>query len=220
MIQLILDPTQAPTTPSLKNWNPTTPIPKAARDFGHCIDFDPLKPGDLILFSSTAPNFIGKGIRKVQEKGGYNERDAMWEHAAVYIMSDIICEATRAGVRVSSLYEYMGSHKIRVRRNEKLTDNERWALVVHALKQQNYAYGFLSVFGLVVKSKIGFWKPTGQKGSKYPKRAVYCSELYADAHVTACNTALGNVVSAEYTPASLSVDAHLTDVAVNWVKIS
>lgn len=220
MPQLLLDPETIKSNPPSERWTPDGPLPQCTRDFGCCIDFGALLPGDLILVSSVFPGFIGRAIRKVQKKGGYSDDDACWEHAAIYIQGDTICEATRSGVQIGSLFEYIGAHKIRVRRNPGLTQDKRWNLVVNALQQRDYAYGFGAVVGLCLKAHIGFWKPNGGKPLSFPKRAVYCSELYADAHVKACGVALGNLKSGETTPASLSLDSTLQDVQVGWLKIS
>ena len=198
---------------------PEGPIPERTRAFGYCVDFKDLQPGDLLLFSSVKKSLISWGIRKVQTKGGYSQSDAQWEHAAIYIESDTICEATRSGVKVSSLHGYMGAHKIRVRRNLKLSPDERWSLVVNAIKQGDYAYGYSSIVSLLFKSIAGYWIKTKSRRLAYPRRAIYCSELYADAHVKACGVALGNIDGGETTPASLSLDSTLTDIQTKWVKI-
>jgi uncharacterized protein YycO len=219
LTQLVLNPSEASNQASNTSWIPEGPIPQKTRSFGYCIDFKDLQPGDLILFSSIKKSIVSSGIHKVQLKGGYKQNDAQWEHAAVYIKSDTICEATRRGVKVSSLYAYMGTHKIRVRRNPILTTDEKWSLVVNAIKQGGYAYGYSSIIGLLFKSINGFWAHSTTRRLAYPKRAIYCSELYADAHVKACGFALGNLNGGEVTPASLSIDSTLSDVKANWVKI-
>lgn len=220
MAQIFLDPRSAPplseTSPA---WTPNGPIPPALREFGYCIDFASLNAGDLILFSSITPGLIPRSIRRVQLRGGYDEEDARWEHAAVYIGSEKICEATRHGVNVKPIYGYIGSHLIRVRRNLLLTTDEGWRLAIESLQLRNYRYGFFSILELYFKSRHGFWQGEGKPVS-FPKSSVYCSELYADAHVKICNTALGNKKSGEITPASLSLDLALRDVPLSWIKIA
>ena len=216
--QICLIPDNAKTA-YVKEWVPKGPIPRHARDFGYCVDFAVLLPGDLILVSSEPSTFTARLIRKVQLLGGYHASDAAWEHAAVYVMDDTICEATRSGVRIGSIYSYLGTHRIRVRRNPKLTVDERWSLVVNALKSGNYAYGYSSVIGLAIKSWFGFWTKSRGRRMSYPKRAVYCSELYVDAHVKSCGILLGNLEGGESTPASLSKDSKLQDVSIAWTRI-
>ena len=220
MPQIVFDPSAAKRTSNPSSWKPENPIPPEIRSFGFCADFSPLLPGDLVLFSAINPDCIAKAIRKVQEVGGYSKDDARWEHAAVYIGDEAICEATRRGVRIGSLYDYLLKYKIRFRRNDSLTQDQRWNLAVHALRLQKiYKYGFYSIVELYFKSKIGFWK--GNKSPKsFPKRSVYCSELYGEAHFRASGIYPKNNRSDEITPACLSSNTtSLRDVHVPWVKI-
>ncbi|WP_374090458.1 hypothetical protein [Methylomicrobium lacus] len=219
MSQLFLNPDTAENSPDLKAWKPDYPIPKHLRDWGFCPDFNAWLPGDLVLVSALKPGIIGKAIRSVQEQGGYAQDDARWEHAAVHIGSGTLCEATRKGVCVASVFDYAPNHLIRIRRNHALTQDQRWELAVNALKQQNYSYGFFSIGSILWKSRKGFWNTQG-KPISFPKRAVICSELYADAHVKVCGQALGNLRSGEVTPASLSMDQSLADVQTQWVRIA
>ncbi|MGR9046549.1 MAG: hypothetical protein ACU83N_14760, partial [Gammaproteobacteria bacterium] len=94
----------------------------------------------------------------------------------------------------------------------------RWELAVNALKLQNYGYGYYSIVQLLWKAKIsGFWATAN---FSYPKRTRICSELYADAHTKASGgMVLGNIAAGEITPASLSMESKLTDIASDWVKI-
>lgn len=177
-------------------------------------------PGDLILVSSLKPGIIARAIRRVQLRGGYHPDDACWEHAAVYIGSESICEANRNGVNIKPIFDYMCSHLIRIRRNPNLTSDQRWSLAVHAVRMKNFRYGFMSIVELYFKSRKGFWH-NEDTPIQFPKSSVYCSQLYANAHGKICVTALGNNKSGEVTPASLSLDTTLVDVdTITWVKIA
>lgn len=217
--QLIHDPRHPEREQPQKCWSPDSPIPPRVRAFGYCLDFSALLPGDLILVSPERPSIIERSIRATQGNGGYPPDDAQWTHAAVYVMDDVICEAGRSGVAITSIYKYIGNHKVRIRRNPNLTERERWALAVYALSQNNYAYNFFDVLWLFLRSFNGFWT-IDSKFKRKPKRAVYCSELYADAHLKATNAALGNQAFGEATPASLSQDSLLQDVFAGWVAIN
>jgi hypothetical protein len=218
LTQIILNPKSVKDSDNLNTWEPEYPIPNAVREWGYCPNFNDWLPGDLILVSAIKPNFIVKAIWSIQKKGGYSYDDARWEHAAVYIGSGALCEASTKGVRIRTIFDYTGSHLIRIRRNSSLTNDQRWEIAVNALKQNNYKYNYFSIIDILWKAKIGFWNGQG-KAISFPKRAVICSELYADAHVKVCSVALGNLRSGEITPASLSMDKALTDVQTNWLKI-
>lgn len=215
----MLDPRDVSGNLANNSWTPDIPIPPRLRRFGYYIAHNSLQPGDLILFSSINPGWIPRMIRKVQARGGYDNLDAQWEHAAVYIGNHGICEATKKGVEANRIFDYIGSHLIKVRRNPNLTLDQGWKLVTHALLLKDYRYGFFSVAELFIKANSGFWSQDG-KPLSFPKSSVFCSELYADAHVKACNMALGNLMSGEVTPASLSLDTNLVDVSLSWVRIS
>jgi hypothetical protein len=215
-MQELLDPTKAHST--LLTWTPDHPIPRSVRNWGFCADFSNWLPGDLILVSAQKPGFIQQSIRRIQAQGGYDTVHARWEHAAVYIGSSALCEATRKGVVVSDIYQYIGQHLIRVRRNPTLNNDQRWELAVNALKLRSYRYGYRSILNLLWKSQFsGYW---GTRTFTYPQRTRICSELYADAHTKASNgIILGNITSGEITPASLSMEKKLIDVKTKWVKI-
>lgn len=216
----IIDPSEAERQVT-GTWSPKTPIPNELRQFGYCIDFSQLLPGDLILVSANKAGLIAKAIRRVQAMGGYASADSRWEHAAIYIGSESICESERSGVQINSIYKYIGSYSLRVKRNVHLTPDQRWNLVVYALIQKNYSYGFFSAFDLFIKSIKGYWIHQGSPiNSTFPTKSVYCSQLFADAHVKACGVPLGNLNSGEASPASLSLDPKLIDVAVSWLKIA
>ena len=215
MPQLVLSPSD-PSSP--QTWKPTGPIPISVRSFGKFPDIACWRPGDLILVSAVKPDLIARSIRSVQIRGGYHQDDARWEHAAVYIGAGAICEATRQGVQPKPIYEYIGQHLIRVRRNQKLTVDEQWRVAVEALIKQDFSYSFWSAAALLAKSRNGFWN--FQRGPiKQPKRATICSQLYADAYTKVTGQTLGNVQSGETTPASLSSDSTLVDVQSAWLTI-
>jgi len=221
MSQIFLDPSKAANQPNLNSWIPKGPIPLSLRKFGYCPNFDDWFPGDLVLVSAIKPDFIAKAIRSVQKKGGYANDDARWEHAAVHIGTGALCEANRKGVCLGHIFDYADSHLIRIRRNPLFDKDKGWELAVEALKQKqkNYSYNFSSIVNLLLNSRNGFWQAENIKKNRFPKRAVICSELYADSHVMVCSQALGNLRSAEITPASLSIEKLLVDVKTNWVKI-
>lgn len=219
MSQIFLDPLTVADASNVIDWKPDYPIPKRLREWGFCPNFEDWLPGDLILVSALTPGFIGQAIRSVQKNGGYAPEDSRWEHAAVYIGSGALCEANRKGVCIGSIFDYADNHLIRIRRNNSLNQDQRWELAVNALKQQNYSYGFASIVSILWKARNGFWIPQG-KPISFPKSAVICSELYADAHVKVCGQALGNLRSGEVTPASLSMDHTLVDIPLRWLRIT
>jgi hypothetical protein len=211
LAQAFLDPDTAKTQSPIEQWAPNSPLPPALQKFGYFLDLRKLLPGDLILFSAQKPNFVQRRIRAVQTIGGFGPDHARWEHAAVYIGSGAVCEATGSGVGVGDLFTRIETSKIRVRRNPNLSNDERWMLVVHALKQKNYAYGMWSIATLIVGSRFGYWKHKSGPIS-FPHRTYICSQLYGDSHVAASGTVLCLNQTGIATPAGLSMDTTLQDI--------
>ena len=185
------------------------------------IDLQGLLPGDLILTTSIAPNLIQRSIRAVQKKGGYPEEHARWEHAAMYIGKGVLCEATRKGVQRQMLSHYVGSHILRLRRAPNLLPTTQHELAIQALSFQGYPYGYWEIVRLVKAAKLGFSNNTNATGrtSGYPSPAVICSELYADSYAKVTRNVIGNISGGEVTPASLSIETTLQDVAMRWLAI-
>lgn len=185
------------------------------------VDLSLLRPGDLILTSALSPDLVQRSIRAVQVKGGYQVQDARWEHAAMYIGRGVLCEATRRGVQRGMLSHYIGTHVIRARRDDKLNTETRYELAIQALSFQGYAYGFWEILRLFKAARLGFNNRATSNGRTpgYPKRAVICSELYADSYSQVTKNIIGNIAGGEVTPASLSTDVRLTDVHLRWLGV-
>lgn len=189
---------------------------------GKVIDLDRLLPGDLILVSSLAPDYIVRCIRKVQERGGYTPEHSRWDHAALYVGKGVICEATKNGVRRARLSKYVGRHLIRARRAAGLTLESRYELAIHALTLHGFSYDFREVFRLWRAARHGFNNAIHDSsvlGNPYPKRATICSQLYADCYVSVTKVVIGNLDGGETTPAWLSVTPQLVDVQLRWLGI-
>ena len=79
------------------------PLSQDVRKFGFYLDLKALLPGDLILVSNIKPKWTHKIINSVQESLGFNEEDARWHHAAVYLGNGDICEADTDGMGASQI---------------------------------------------------------------------------------------------------------------------
>ncbi|NIE63145.1 hypothetical protein [Burkholderia sp. Ax-1719] len=185
------------------------------------IDVDALLPGDLVLTSEVTPGFVASSIRRVQGHGGYGHEHARWEHAAIYLGDGIVCEATRRGVNRQPLSHYVGSHDLRFRRDLGLTSDERYRVAIAALSFSDYSYNLWEIFRLIGVAHRGFGNKSNSVGRSvgFPKRAVICSELFADSYAKVTKRIVGNIAGGEVTPASLSADDTLSDVSVSWLAI-
>jgi len=174
-------------------------------------------PGDLILVHALNPGLGSRAIIQVQTSGGHHPDDAKWHHAAVYIGAFQICEArVSGGVRLTYLYDYVGTHELRVRRDLALAPADQWKVVVSVLSKLQSSYGRMAALRLWWQSTRGFWHPVQSYGDA---RAIICSQLYADAYALVTGRLLMQGRIGLPTPADLSLTSVLTDVQVDWVRL-
>lgn len=215
MSQAFLDPSDESTNGI---WNPPAALPPRIREFGRFPNVDSWRPGDLILLSALKPGRISRKIIATQRKGGFAEQDARWHHAAIYLGKSRICEAIPTGVKTSFIYRYVGSHLIRVRRGIALSPEDGWEIVLNVMYMRGWNYSWLTPIQMLFQSNRGFWNelvrlPFGSR------RAVICSELFADAYSLATGIVLGNTAGATPTPAFLSNTQRLQDLGTFWRSI-
>lgn len=218
MPQQLLDPDTNKIVPN-GSWKPSGPIPTEIRTFGFFPNIDDWLPGDLLLVSATKPGWISRQIISAQKRGGYSEDDSRWHHAAMYIGDAHICEAVGRGVHLVPLFDYIGEHKLRIRRDLGLPLELRFRVAVKALARMRNSYSRRSVLKLFFQSFKGFWEDSGIHFAPLGVRAVICSQLYADAYAMATSKLINSNPSVQVTPAALSETAQLADIAVYWKKI-
>lgn len=216
MAQLLLDPQNVVAK---SNWKPSGPIPAKVRKFGYFPNIDDWLPGDLLLISATKPPWISRQIISAQARGGYSMDDARWHHAAMYIGDANICEAIGSGVHLAPIFDYIGTHYLRLRRDVTLSEKDRFRLAVKALARLRNSYSQWSILKLYARSFPGFWHDSSDAVSFFGVNAVICSQLYADAYAMATSKLIASVPSVQVTPAALSETTQLTDVALHWNSI-
>ena len=194
-------------------WKPAGPIPKKLREFGYFPDTAIWKPGDLLLFSAVRPSFASRAIITTQLEGGFAKDDARWHHAAVYVGHDHICEAVLwGGVRYEPIYSYVGSHLIRVRRDEKLSESQRYEIAIRSLANLKKYYSIRLLPLLAFYAVAGFWK---RKALPRDTPTVICSEMFAVAY---SSTAERRVAQPPVVPADLSMTDVLNDQKTDWLS--
>jgi hypothetical protein len=214
-----LDPAD---TTVVGTWQPSGWLPEDVRAFGRYPNVEGWKPGDLLLFSSTSPDWVSRAIQQFQTLG-HSEDHAMWTHAAVYVGdstrlsdSDFNCFGPR-GVSLKPFYEYLGTHRILVRRPKGLTEQERFELVLHAVSRNRQKYGFRHLL------KLGWTMRRRLKSRLYVSHSfagsVFCSRLYADAYLQVTQRVLQDPWVNDTTPAFLSMARDLEDVPSRWLTI-
>lgn len=195
-------------------------IPEHVRQLGYAPDITQWQPGDLILVSAVTPGLVGRAITRTQLRMGFAAADARWQHAAMYIGKDLICEATRSGVKAVHFYKYVKQpHLIRLRREPALSAAQRLQMVVEALQMLSYQYSTRSIWRLVWRDwrrRLGLLNgPVG-----LTLGATICSQMYNDAFGLAQGQPAVFTPHWTVTPADLSRTPNLQDVTgLQWVQI-
>jgi len=135
----------------------------------------------------------------------------------VYVGRYTICEAQGRKVRVSNLYDYVGSYRILVRRDLSLSSSDGLELAINALQQVGDPYGYFTLLQLGWQSLRGFWRPFQILGQQ---RAFICSQLYAGAYAQTTGRLLVTGNANILCPADLAETNRLTDIKVDWLTIS
>lgn len=212
--QLFLDPNDV--TGAHRLHAAPAKLPEHVRKFGYLPDFGRWLPGDLLLFSDPGKRFIPRQIVKVQGRSGYAPENARWYHVAVYIGDGNLCEAVRSGVRCRPVADYVGMFLIRAHRDNALSEDERYRVVIRALMRLTRPYSFLSALRAWTLSLMSY-----RPFSKYraSRQAVMCSQLFHDAYMEASGRTLTDNVDPPILPADLSASSLLSDVDSVWGKL-
>lgn len=210
--QIYLDPSVEGASGS---WKPPGPIPQKLRRFGRFPNTSLWKPGDLLLFSAVRPSLASRAIVRTQTNGGFAEQDARWHHAAVYVGHNHICEAVLSGVRYGPIYPYVGAHLIRVRRDETLTEMNRYELAIRSLAHLREDYSVKLLPLLAFYGLAGFWN---RKTLPPDTPTVICSQVFAHAYTGTTMRLVAGPQAIPVVPADLSMTDTLTDVKTDWLS--
>jgi hypothetical protein len=203
-------------------WRPEDTLEGRVRDFGYYPHMAELLPGDVILFCDvhpSAPRFIHNG-----QKTHYRAQDSCWSHVAVYLGDGrTLCESNfaligKSGVSTVRLDKYVGHHLIRVRRAPKITDEQRWKIALYSLTSLGEDYNLMAVVKFFFKAYTGGIEKIHRR-NLYPRKARFCSQLFADAYGRSTGKLISNLTSDIITPAGLSMTMDLEDVPIRWAKI-
>jgi hypothetical protein len=217
MPQLVLDPRQAQSNGT--TWRPTGPLPAKVRAFALFPNIDDWLPGDLVLVSPVFPDWIERQIVDAQTRCGYSPEDARWHHAAVYMGDGYVCEAGTSGVRYAAIFNYVGDHLIRLRRDFDLTSDQRWRLAIQAVVRLGEPYGFRDILSIYKTSFSMSWTSAVRAQFDARKRSVICSQLFANAYSVVTSKLVSTTASNAIIPATLSFSRTLSDVPLHWKGI-
>jgi hypothetical protein len=198
---------------------PSEQLPLAVRSFGYMPSLDALRPGDVLLVSAIHKPFVSRAIERVQLKAGFDAWHAQWHHAAVYVGNNLVCEAQLGGVRTASIFKYTaGTHLLRFRRDPGVDELDSCKIALEASLKLKYGYNWASVLQLLLQANTG-WSGGSGKPRQLSDRATICSQLYADAYGVVTASTLDSRAEAGISPAHLSVNKTLVDIAMTWMSM-
>jgi len=182
-------------------------LPEAIRTSRIDVFPDPgqLKPGDFLLFQSTASRVVPNTIERFQLLQGRSAEHARWYHAGIYAGEFLICDAQRrGGVKLRSLTSVTQGYNWRVLRLKPGLGNP--ATVLNEAKRY-------------VGKSYAYWKiPFAVLGISLPDQArqgAICSTLCADALFESTGEAFTEKPVA--LPADISASGLLDEVQVDVV---
>ena len=100
-----------------------------------------------------------------------------WSHASLYLGNDVMIEATRDGVHLSSLSGELNKCDFKVLRCNVLSTKQKEELITISQRYINYDYDFGS---MIFKWKHNF-SPKAKYGKK-PKQQINCCKLIVDCY--------------------------------------
>lgn len=190
------------------------------RAFGYVPDDTALLPGDVLLV--TGHGLAGRWIAQAQRRGGFADDHCQWTHAALYVGSGRVIEATPSGgVRIGLMVETCFNRRLLVRRRtaDDIRLEHRYQIVIEALTALRRGYSLGVVPSMAWQAfRQTLWQPTSQRRNTLVR---ICSTVVGNAYSTAINLNLlpgqpGGVVW----PADLSHSKELTDIQIGWLKVS
>ncbi len=210
-----LDPGDRNTT---GEFHPKSPIPPALRAFGRYPNTDEWLPGDIILFSDTQPGLVSRMIQKVQADCGYAPAHAMWQHAAIYIGNEHLCEAVWPRIRVHPLFDAVQGRYICVRRMAQLSSEQRFGIAISCLTKLGGQYGWPELLRILVE-RGRMWRSRSTVNRR--PISLICSQHCAAAYASVTGTVLSIHAGLERatTPADLALTTQLIDIPVCWRRI-
>jgi hypothetical protein len=196
-------------------------VPKAIRDTGAYPDISILQPGDLLLVSPVEPSVTARMIIWAQRQV-HDAEHAQWMHAALYLGENAVVEIDGGGVRVSSLFKYVLTHRMLFRRvldaaNQDIDPISGYRIALAALKQfrRRYAYENILVTAydcLSLKANTGQLRSVRSQGS-------ICSDFFNEVVFATTNRPAAPVVRLPLQPADLSASPLMRDLSVGWASL-
>lgn len=200
--------------------SPNRRLPEGIRQAGYIPNLPDFRVGDLILYWPRKPKWRHRVIRNTQLKV-YNDTEARYVHAAVYLDDFLVCEAVGGGVRIDTLLDALPDYRLLVRRPKYKDDEDEFKVAMRSLMRlsQPYSYGYLwTVFRHALRGLHKDRFP-GIKDRFGAGLATICSMLYADSFAEATNRAAVSMSAGIVLPADLAASDNFDTVSVRWRRL-
>jgi len=162
------------------------------------------------------PDYQQRAIIDTHRKIGLEPEHTIWTHAALYVGEAHLCEATfRHGVRHHPVFDYVGEHRLRVRRKAGLSLDKRYRLAIHAMTHLKQAYRSWDAIQIAWRARSERTGPV----SLVSTPGVICSQLCSRAYTAVTGTVLTKRPTPYVTPADISAHPDLEDVVLEWRRL-
>jgi hypothetical protein len=148
---------------------------------------------------------------------GMRSINARWTHAAIFLYEDWILEAVPIkGVITRSIYQDIPSSVLRIRRDPKLMDAERYKIALCAQRMLSSRYNYSVALHVWLKTSFFPWNSP----LDVSHHTVVCSKVFYDSYVEITRQLLQNCgLNDLVTPSHLSATSSLQDVSISWLKV-
>jgi hypothetical protein len=199
---------------------PDRRLPEPIRRAGYIPHLADLKVGDLVLYWPRAPRWRHRIIRNTQLKV-YNETQARFVHAAVYLDNFYVCEAVGVGVRVDTLLDALPDYRLLVRRPDYKSGEDEFKVAMRSLMRLRQGYNYRYLWSILLHALGGLHKDRfpGVNHRFGAGLATICSMLYADSFAEATGRTVVSMSAGIILPADLAASTSFNSVAVRWRQL-
>lgn len=200
--------------------SPNRRLPESIRRAGYIPHLDDFSVGDLILYWPRRPKWRHRIIYNTQCTA-YDDEQARYVHAAVYLDDFLVCEAVGSGVRTDTLLDALSDYRLLVRRPKYREDEDGFKVAMRSLMRlrQGYSYGYLWTVFRHALSGLHKDRFPGINDRFGAGLATICSMLYADSFAEATNRAAVNMGAGIVLPADLAASDTFETVAMRWRRL-
>ena len=200
--------------------SPNRRLPERIRQAGYIPHLPDFQVGDLILYWPRQPKWRHRLIRNTQLKA-YNEADARYVHAAVYLDDFLVCEAVGGGVRTDTLLDALTDYRLLVRRPKYEDGEDEFKVAMRSLMRLSQSYNYAYLWAIFRHALSGLHKGRfpGINDRFGAGLATICSMLYADSFAEATERTVVSMSTGIILPADLAASSNFESISVRWRRL-